>query len=60
LYSSLVNPEFDHMILCVYQCVWDLSGSRMMAFPELKLMKKPGVPLTILLKLAGTLLGSYP
>jgi hypothetical protein len=57
---SSSNPESDHIILCVYQCCWDLSGRKILACPELKPMKKPETPSRTLLKLAGTLLGSCP
>jgi hypothetical protein len=56
LYFPLPNPESYHMILCVYQCCWDLSGRRILASPGLNPMKKPETPLTTSLKLAGTFL----
>jgi hypothetical protein len=60
LYSSLPNPESDRMILCVYQRVWDLSGSRIPESLGLEPMKKPEILLTTSLNLAGPLLRSYP
>ena len=60
LYSPLPNPESDHMILCVYQRCWDLSGRRILASLERMRMKKPETPSMTLLRLAGTLLGSCP
>jgi hypothetical protein len=52
LHSFCPVSETDHAIVCIYQHVSDSNGQRTPNFPGLKLMRKPGTPLTISSNLA--------